>query len=66
MKLEDKMKEKIKTALNECLMAMLGSEQLVNDWWKSPNKAFDMMTPNEVWEEDYDRVRSYVVGFLQR
>ena len=60
------MKEKIKTALNECLMAMLGSEQLVNDWWKSPNKAFDMMTPNEVWEEDYDRVRSYVVGFLQR
>ena len=60
------MQEKIRAALNECLMAMLGNEQLVNDWWKSPNKAFDMMTPNEVWEEDYDRVRSYVVGFLQR
>lgn len=60
------MKEKIKAALNECLMAMLGSEQLVSDWWDSPNKAFDMMTPNEVWEEDYDRVRSYVVGYLQR
>ena len=60
------MQEKIKTALNECLMAMLGSEQLVSDWWKSPNKAFDMQTPNQVWEEDYDRVRSYVVGFLQR
>lgn len=60
------MQEKIKTALNECLMAMLGSEELVEVWWKSPNKAFEMMTPNAVWEEDYDRVRSYVVGFLQK
>lgn len=60
------MQEKIKAALNECLMVMLGNEQLVSDWWKSPNKAFDMMTPDQIWEEDYDRVRSYVVGFLQR
>ena len=60
------MQEKIKAALNECLMAMLGSEQLVSRWWDSPNRSFDMKTPNEMWEEDYDRVRSYVVGFLQR
>lgn len=60
------MQEKIKAALNECLMAMIGSEELVEVWWKSPNKAFEMMTPEQVWETDYNRVRSYVVGFLQK
>lgn len=60
------MQEKIKEALNECLMAMLGDEQLVRDWWDSPNKAFDMQTPNKVWEEDYNKVRSYIVSYLQK
>lgn len=41
------MKEKI----NILLMALLGSETLVDKWWKSPNKAFDLKTPDEIYQQ---------------
>jgi hypothetical protein len=33
---------------NALLMAMLGSQALVEKWWVSPNRAFDMEQPVNV------------------
>ncbi len=63
MKSVDPNRELIK--LDEVLYAMLGSWELVERWWKSPNKAFDMKQPGEVWcfeEGGRDKVYSYIMG----
>jgi len=44
---------------------MIGSPQLVDGWWDSPNKAFDLKTPDEVYQtgaEGRKRVYEYVLG----
>ena len=46
------------------LYALLGSEELVQKWWVSPNKAFDEMTPIEMWNRDKDRVKKYLLAQL--
>jgi hypothetical protein len=51
-----------KIQLNKILFALLGSQELVNRWWESPNKAFDMKTPNEVWNSgEQQKVRDYLL-----
>lgn len=42
------------------LIAMLGKD-LALKWWDSPNKAFDMKTPEEQWEQDYLTVYNYLM-----
>lgn len=37
---------------NSMLMAMLGSDALVEKWWNSPNKAFDNKCPVDVDQKD--------------
>jgi hypothetical protein len=37
-----------KKRCNALLMAMLGSQALVEQWWVSPNRAFDMEQPVNV------------------
>ena len=49
---------------NRILYALLGSNELVQKWWSSPNKAFDDMTPNEMWDRDKDRVKNYLLAQL--
>ena len=49
---------------NRILHALLGSEELVKQWWSSPNKAFDGMTPYEMLDRDKDRVKNYLLGQL--
>jgi hypothetical protein len=49
---------------NRILYALLGSQELVQKWWESPNKAFDEMTPNEMLNRDKDRVKNYLLGQL--
>ena len=49
---------------NRILHALLGSEELVQKWWVSPNKAFDEMTPNEMLNRDKDRVKNYLLAQL--
>lgn len=41
-------------------MALLGKESLVERWWISKNKAFDMKTPLEMYAEDMNRVDRYI------
>ena len=49
---------------NRILHALLGSNELVQKWWSSPNKAFDDITPIEMWDRDKDRVKNYLLGQL--
>jgi hypothetical protein len=46
------------------LYALLGSEELVQKWWESPNRAFDEMTPNEMLNRDETRVKNYLLAQL--
>lgn len=49
---------------NRILHALLGSNELVQKWWSSPNKAFDDITPIEMWNRDKDRVKDYLLAQL--
>ena len=49
---------------NRILHALLGSNELVQKWWSSSNKAFDDMTPSEMWDRDKDRVKNYLLAQL--
>jgi hypothetical protein len=54
----------LKNRLNIILLSLLGSDELVNKWWSSPNKHWDMRTPEEVFEEDTNSVIDYLAGQL--
>ena len=49
---------------NRILYALLGSNELVQKWWESPDRAFDEMTPNEMWNRDETRVKNYLLAQL--
>jgi len=36
----------------------------VQKWWSSSNKAFDEMTPIEMWDRDEARVKKYLLEQL--
>ena len=46
------------------LYALLGSQELVQKWWASPNRAFNEITPIEMWDRDKDRVKNYLLAQL--
>lgn len=46
------------------LYALLGSNELVQKWWASPNKAFGHISPIEMWDRDKDRVKNYLLAQL--
>ena len=37
---------------------------LVEKWWESRNKSFDMQTPNQMWIDDKKRVLYYLNGHV--
>ena len=50
--------------INGILFALLGSLELVQRWWLSPNITFELRCPQEVWdsgEDGKDEVESYVM-----
>lgn len=49
-----------KDLLDRLLLRLLTTEDLVDRWWKSPNKAFDMLTPNEQFKLDHIKVTAYI------
>lgn len=50
---------KLKRENDTLLFAMLGSKELVEKWWHSPNKGFDMAHPADV---DPLRVQQYLIS----
>ena len=51
--------EKLKRENDVLLFAMLGNKELVEQWWHSPNKGFDMAHPIDV---DPKRVQEYLIS----
>lgn len=51
----------LKSKCNTYLVAMIG-ESLVEKWWQSPNKAFDLQKPVDVFEKNPDTVAQYILG----
>ena len=49
----------IEEKANSILRALLGSDELVARWWASPNRAFDMETPDDLWHTNSGRNRVY-------
>ena len=54
--------DRMKTRVDEMLLAMLGSELLVQRWWHSQNWHFNLEKPYVVWDYDPESVYSYVAG----
>jgi hypothetical protein len=50
----------IKEKLQPYLLALLGSNALIELWWKSQNKAFSYRTPEEMLDIDSNVVVNYV------
>lgn len=53
--------EKMKRYSNNILSALVG-EALVEQWWQSPNKAFEDKTPNAQWDDDPNVVFQYLLN----
>jgi len=47
-----------RSVISEALVVMLGSKELADAWWYSPNKAFDMKRPIDT---DLEIVRDYLI-----
>lgn len=55
--------------LNKILFAMLGSEHLVDMWWDSPNRHWNLQTPNEIWNgtrEGKTEVIRYILSYASK
>lgn len=49
--------------VNDVLLALLGSEELVQRWWISDNAAFGFVPPQAIWDQDdvsKEEVAAYV------
>ncbi len=44
----------------DVVRSMVG-ENLADDWWQRPNKAFDGRTPDSVFEESPMKIYAYLV-----
>lgn len=56
----------VKSQLNRILFGLLGSYQLVDQWWHSSNREFNGKTPNEIYysgEQGKQDVASYILKF---
>ena len=51
--------EKLKRENDALLMALLGRKDLVEQWWHSPNKGFDLAHPIDV---DPIKVQQYLLS----
>jgi hypothetical protein len=49
--------------LNMLLMGLIGSSELVEQWWLTPNAAFDYACPKDV---DETKVKQYLEGFAYK
>ena len=55
-----------KRAYDSLLLALLGSQELVDKWWESPNKAFDLLTPEDQAFKDWRKVDYYLKQFYDK
>jgi len=56
---EHNIEDKMLYNANQILKALLGSDEQVNLWWNSNNKAFDMEIPADLWHTNKGRTKVY-------
>lgn len=49
--------------LDRHLFALVGSDQLVRQWWTTPNRNWRGREPQEIWIHNPDEVVTYVMRF---
>lgn len=49
----------IEEKANSILQALLGTDEAVARWWASPNRAFDMEMPDDLWHTSSGRTKVY-------
>lgn len=54
--------ERQKKAMDAILMALVGSQELVDRWWSIPNRAFEGKTPLEALAIDHRDVVEYLLS----
>lgn len=59
-------KKELFKQVNTMLLAMLGSQKLVDRWWNSQNFYFNLEKPYLVWEYDPQSVYNYVCGYAMK
>jgi len=57
------LEEQMRAECEDRLLALLGSEHLVERWWYSPNREFGMVNPQQVWLEEPQQVLDYLRRF---
>lgn len=57
--------DKRKAALNEVLLALVGSQELVDRWWDNPNKNWDGLTPEAAYLLNPREVVAYILKHYQ-
>lgn len=50
--------------INRALLTLLGSQELANKWWNSPNSAFNREIPRDVYQKDKKEVIAYLSHVL--
>jgi hypothetical protein len=49
-----------KSKIDRLLLPLFGSQELIDKWWKTQNKAFSNKTPEEVFIKDPSLVVTYI------
>jgi hypothetical protein len=55
-----------KVELNDKLLSLLGSEELVARWWHTGNRYWDGETPYSIWIRNPEDVEKYVAFFCYK
>ena len=49
-----------KSKIDRLLLPLLGSQELIDMWWKTKNKAFNYKTPEEIFVKDSSLIVTYI------
>ena len=52
----------IPTIYQLAIYNILGCPRLCDNWWNSPNLAFNLLTPLQQWNVDPDVVKDYIAN----
>jgi hypothetical protein len=52
--------DRLKQQCDNILLALLGSQELVDNWWRGNNKAFDNNAPISIYEKNPMRIKEYL------
>lgn len=57
-------KQRKRFFLDLALVSLVGSENLKDQWWITPNKQWNLKTPESIWlSDDWESVYDYVMIF---